>query len=71
MSETITVETTCDKCGRDIEQFDSRWVVTLDERHDPNASGEEWLQQDQELHVCIECVDEVLGDLIRNAGIRT
>lgn len=72
MTEIVTVETTCDNCGTAIGGFDSRWVASLDERHDPNAPvNAMWYTPAKALHICIECAQSVLGELIRNAASRS
>ena len=73
MTEIISVKTTCDNCGTDIAEFSSRWIAELDERHDPNAPvyDDTWSSGAERLHICMECLQPVLGELIRKAAERS
>jgi hypothetical protein len=67
----VSIQTTvrCNKCGTTIRALSPHWTATLVDRTDPDASvpAVYLYPQPTRVDICIECVQEVLGELISDA----
>jgi hypothetical protein len=68
MSQKITVETTCDRCGNGIGLNSAFWCAEVREIPAGGKGSEpEWMPNTawpERLDFCLECVPSVFGDVI-------